>query len=407
MHIAIVTPRPLLPANTGGKIRSLRLFRELASRHQLTVLCLSNPETDSANIAAMEEALGRVIAVPWRESSRRSLRSVASFARAALASESFLIAKYRNPALQERIEDLVTHDAVDLLICDFLHPSPNVLPVSFRPRILFQHNVEAAIRERQLPHVRNPLLRLALRREWESLQRYEARACREYDHVITVSAEDARVISDAYDVNTVEPIPTAVDAAEFCPDDFPRPTDGEPYDVVFTGSMDWFANEDGINWFVSQVMPILRRRVRVTFWIVGRNPTPTLQRLGERWPDIQVTGTVDDVRPFIARAAVYVVPLRIGGGTRIKIFEAMSMEKAVVSTRLGAEGLPLVPGEHVLLADTPGEFAEAITTLLADATRREELGRASRRLVAERYSWEAAADAFDEICHRVVSSVSR
>jgi glycosyltransferase involved in cell wall biosynthesis len=161
--------------------------------------------------------------------------------------------------------------------------------------------------------------------------------------------------------------------------------------MVFTGSMDWLPNEDAMQYFVREILPIIRtEEPAVSLSIVGRAPTPAVQRLAAD-AGIIVTGRVDDVRPYVRDAAVYVVPLRIGGGTRLKIFEAMAMGKAVVSTTVGAEGLPVTSGEHVLLADEPNTFARAVIRLMRDVERRRQLETAARALVVAAYDWSAVA----------------
>jgi glycosyltransferase involved in cell wall biosynthesis len=171
---------------------------------------------------------------------------------------------------------------------------------------------------------------------------------------------------------------------------------------VFTGSMDWLPNEDAMTFFGREVLPLIRaKEPEVTLRIVGRAPTPPVVRLG-RVPGVHVTGRVDDVRPFMQDAAVYVVPLRIGGGTRLKIFEAMAMGKAVVSTRVGAEGLPVVNERHLILADDPHEFASAVVRLLRDVNARRALESAARALVVAHYDWEGVARSLDAALMRVV-----
>jgi glycosyltransferase involved in cell wall biosynthesis len=185
----------------------------------------------------------------------------------------------------------------------------------------------------------------------------------------------------------VHVIPTGVDT------DFYRPAPSPPASrgLVFTGSMDWLPNEDAMIWFCRDVLPLIRaQEPQTTLTIVGRAPTPQVVRLG-REAGITVTGTVDDIRPYVGSAAVYIVPLRIGGGTRLKIFEAMSMGKAVVSTSVGAEGLPVNDGEHLVLADEPAAFAASVVQLMRDVDRRRMLERAARKLVLDRYDWSAVA----------------
>jgi glycosyltransferase involved in cell wall biosynthesis len=182
-------------------------------------------------------------------------------------------------------------------------------------------------------------------------------------------------------------IPTGVDTAYFAPGE----RSSASRRVVFTGSMDWLPNVDGVLYFCREILPIVRQAVPdVTFSIVGRAPTQTVRKLAEE-QGVEVTGRVDDVRPYLADAAAYVVPLRIGGGTRLKIFEAMAAWRAVVSTSIGAEGLPTENGRHLLLADNPGDFAQAVATLLLDNNVRQKIEREARTLVTTHYDWRHAA----------------
>jgi glycosyltransferase involved in cell wall biosynthesis len=193
-------------------------------------------------------------------------------------------------------------------------------------------------------------------------------------------------------------VPTGVDTAYFTPNG----TAEEPARLVFTGSMDWHPNDDAMRWFIDAVLPRIRAAVPgVSLAIVGRKPGRPLIEAARR-AAVEVTGTVDDVREHVARAAVFVVPLRIGGGTRLKIFEALSMGKPVVSTTIGAEGLPLEEGVHLVRADGPAAFADAVVALLRDPARRRALGQAGRRLVEERYGWPQVARRFEAHCARVL-----
>jgi glycosyltransferase involved in cell wall biosynthesis len=195
-------------------------------------------------------------------------------------------------------------------------------------------------------------------------------------------------------------IPTGVDLEYFRPE----PGNEQPYTLVFTGAMDWLANQDAICYFVDEILPLVREQVPETdLWVVGRNPSERVRSLAEKKNGITVTGEVEDVRPYVRDAAVYIVPLRVGGGTRLKIFEAMAMGKAVVSTSIGAEGLPVRDGENILLADERQDFAQKIVNLLRDPATRNRLGQAGRRLVESEYSWRAVAGRFDSMLQRVVT----
>jgi glycosyltransferase involved in cell wall biosynthesis len=171
--------------------------------------------------------------------------------------------------------------------------------------------------------------------------------------------------------------------------------------------MDWLPNQDGIRFFTEQVMPRIKQAVPgVTLTVVGRNPHPSLIEMSKRDSRVIVTGRVEDVRPYVDRAAAYIVPLRIGGGTRLKIYEAMAMEKAIVSTTIGAEGLPVRDGFDLLLADTPEDFADAVVRVLSDKDFAASLGTQSSRLVRERFGWDKAAECFATICQQTCLSVS-
>jgi glycosyltransferase involved in cell wall biosynthesis len=194
-------------------------------------------------------------------------------------------------------------------------------------------------------------------------------------------------------------IPTGVDL------DFFRPAaeQEEPNTLVFTGSMDWMPNEDGIFYFVEEMLPRIRKQIpNTSLLVVGRRPSRRLLELARTTESVQVTGTVEDIRSYVQRGAVYIVPLRVGSGTRLKIFEAMAMGKAVVSTSIGAEGLPVRQGRDIIIVDSPDEFASAVVGLLQDRVRRGELGRAARQLVAQQHGWDSVAQHFESALERLV-----
>jgi glycosyltransferase involved in cell wall biosynthesis len=172
--------------------------------------------------------------------------------------------------------------------------------------------------------------------------------------------------------------------------------------------MDWLPNEDAMLYFCRDVLPIIdAEEPATTVTIVGRAPTPAVRKLADDHANVRVTGRVDDVRPYMHEAAVYIVPLRIGGGTRLKIFEAMAMGKAVVSTTVGAEGLPVVDGTHVAIADRPDAFAHAVVALMRDPVRRAALESAARTLVIERYDWSAVAGDLESALERFARGAIR
>ena len=254
------------------------------------------------------------------------------------------------------------------------------------------------IRLRHAAHATNPVARAYLGLEAKKLERYERRAALAFDHCIMVSEADCRTMAANYGATNTSAIPTGVDDQYF----HPEPCESPDPTMVFVGSMDWLPNQDAAQYLVGEILPLIRREVSAAqLVIVGRNPPESIRTLA-RIPGVQVTGMVEDVRPFVANAQVCVVPIRIGGGTRIKIFEALAMEKAVVSTTVGAEGLPVTHRQDILLADEAETFAAEVVRTFRDVELRRALGRAGRALVSERFSWEAAATEFSRICSDVV-----
>jgi len=211
------------------------------------------------------------------------------------------------------------------------------------------------------------------------------------DRVLTVSETDRDAFASFVEPGKLAVIPTGVDVDYF----HPTPVEETANSLVFTGSMDWLPNEDAILYFVDAVLPLIKKQCpEISLEVVGRSPSRKLQALAAREGSLRLTGWVEDIRPFVARGSVCIVPLRIGGGTRLKIFEAMAMSKAVVSTSVGAEGLPVQSGANIIVADTPGDFAQSVVSLLCDPSQRRRLGTSARALVQEKYSWPKVAESF-------------
>jgi glycosyltransferase involved in cell wall biosynthesis len=253
------------------------------------------------------------------------------------------------------------------------------------------HNAEYVLQQRAFEtDVRQPrhwIEALYSLIQWKKLSRYEATVCRLADRVVAVSEADKATLQRLVPGLDVTVVPNGVDVGYYTSADI-QPLPLPSHSLIFTGKMDFRPNVDAGLWFCQEVLPLVRRRMPdVRFYIVGQSPHRRVLRLTDD-PAVTVTGYVDDVRPYIAGACVYVIPLRIGGGTRLKVLEAMAIGKPIVSTSLGCEGFQgLVPGRELSLADTPEEFAQQVIGLLDDASRRERLGQAARRFVEEQYDW--------------------
>jgi sugar transferase (PEP-CTERM/EpsH1 system associated) len=396
----------LLPLDKGGRIRTWHLMRHLAKRHEITYLAFADRDTSAADLDAMHQVAAHVITIPRSEAPKRSLSFYAGAAAHLVNPLPYAVAKYRSRAYAQAIDAALAAKPFDLVVCDFLVPAVN-LPADLPcPAVLFTHNVESEIWRRHTETKTGAIGRLLYGTQYRRMLRFEARTLGRFDGVVAVSDADRDTFERIYAGAVRHPIyvvPTGVDTEYFAP----APSRPDSRHLVFTGSMDWLPNEDAMAFFCRDVMPLIRaQEPSVMLSIVGRAPTPAVKALAAE-AGIDVTGRVDDVRPFMADAAVYVVPLRIGGGTRLKIFEAMSMGKAVVSTTVGAEGLPVTDGEHVLLADEPVTFARAVVDLLRRPAERERLERAARSLVVERYDWSAVAGGLETALIRFANRIAQ
>jgi sugar transferase (PEP-CTERM/EpsH1 system associated) len=400
MRILWLKTELLHPVDKGGKIRTYQMLKELRRDHEITYLTLDDGSADKDARSMATEYCHELICIPHQQRKKFTPGFYAELGMNLVSNLPYAISKYESRAMRSQIEQLTSTRDYDVVVCDFLAPAVN-LPRNLRcPTILFQHNVEAMIWKRHAEVASNPLKRTYLSGQWRQMVAFESVICRRVDYVIAVSREDTETMRREYKVTAIDDVPTGVDTEFFRP----RHADKrEPYNLVFTGSMDWLPNEDAIQYFTSEIMPLIKQQVpEVTLTVVGRNPYPALVELSKRDPSIIVTGRVDDVRPYMERAAAYVVPLRIGGGTRLKIYEAMAMEKPIISTTVGAEGLPVRNESELLLADSPAEFAAAVVRALTDQEFAFHLGRRAATLVRQEFGWRRVAQRFAEICEQTL-----
>jgi sugar transferase (PEP-CTERM/EpsH1 system associated) len=377
-------------------------MRHLARRHDITYLSFAEPSQSEADRAGMREVCARLETVPRADAAKGTWRFYADAARYLVNPAPYANAKYSSDAYRARLAQLLATERFDALVCDFLPPLMNMPAQLPCPSILFTHNVEAEIWRRHAETATNPVSKLLLSQQWQRMLRFERDALARFDLVLAVSEADGRTFERLYPGALRQPVHVVQTGVET---DFftPAPETAVRTHMVFTGSMDWLPNEDGMTYFCREILPRIRQaEPDATLSIIGRAPTPAVKKLAEI-PGVEVTGRVDDVRPHIARGGVYIVPLRIGGGTRLKIFEAMSMAKAVVSTTVGAEGLPVTSGRDIDIADEPSRFAHAVVHLMRDADVRRAMENAARRLVVEKYDWSAVAIDFENALSRVTN----
>lgn len=390
---------PLHPLDTGGKIRTYNMLRELKRNNELTYLSLWPEGTPEEARRQASEYSDKQIWVPWRETRKRSPRFFFELAQNFLMTRlPYAIQKYESRLWTDAIRQADESGNYDLIVCDFLTPAVNLYRPGHKPSLpvlLFQHNVESLIWQRTAENS-GGVAKPYFHDQWQRMLRFETKACRAADQVCAVSEEDARLLRDELKLtNVCGAVPTGVDIDFFQESNETR----TPKSLVFLGSMDWMPNIDGITWFAEKIWPrVKEKHTDATLTIVGRRPVPKVKELAERDASITVTGTVPDVRPHLAAASLMIVPLRVGGGTRIKIFEGMATGIPCLSTRIGAEGLPVTDGEDHLLADEPDAFAAAIDRCFNEPQFATSLGKAGRELVASRFSWAKINEVFEGYC---------
>ena len=401
MKILLTLRQPLFPADTGGKVRSWNIFSRLAKRASIHAVSFAEPVSDAASICEMQSVFQSYTPVFWQETKKYSPRFYKELVANQFRSLPYFLAKCSLPDFRTAVEHLLANEQFDLLFCDFLHTAVPLLECTFKPKIVFEHNVEFQLRKRQWQVEKHPLRRIAFGSEWRRTRPLEARVCRLFDQVLTVSEEDRQMIHQEFRIDHVSTLPTGVDTDFF----HPSANRTRPGRLVFVGSMDWDPNEDGVVWFLENIYPLVRNAApNASFVVVGRNPSSRLQAIAAKTPSMELTGWVPDVRPYLSQAEVVVVPLRIGGGTRIKIPEAMAMAKAVVSTPIGAEGLPFQDDKQIRIARHPQDFAQTVVQLLENAPLRDAIANAARKEVAVNHSWEAVLRKVEEVLDRVVSN---
>ena len=400
MRILWLKTELLHPIDKGGKIRTFQMLKELKKNHHVTYLTLDDGSADADALEKAGEYSHETITIPHQTAAKFSAKFYLELTGNLVSKLPYALKKYVSAEMRDAIEKLVNEKNFDVVICDFLTPTVNLPQNLNAATLLFQHNVEAMIWRRHFEIAAGAPKKAFMKMQWRRMFDYEKETCRRFDWVAAVSKEDADTMRGEYGIENVADIPTGVDTEFFAPQ---SNVEKEEFNLVFTGSMDWLPNEDAILWFTEEILPLARQQIpQISLTVVGRNPFPTLVELSKKDSSIMVTGRVPDVRPFMEKASVYIVPIRIGGGTRLKIYEAMAMELPVVSTTVGAEGLPLKDGEEILLRDTPHEFAEAVVKLLNEKKSAKKIGLEAAKTVREKFGWRKVADDFAEICEQAI-----
>lgn len=387
MKILIVTTKSPYPLFEGRALRTYNLIKQAALHHEIHLLSFVQTPEDLEGIEHMR-SICKVVEYEklyFDGAKTQTLKDAICelFSRAPLP-----VVKYRTAGMRAKMRKLMQTHQYDLVHLDMLHLADYMDLCGNTPVALIEHNVEHVILDRRADNETRPLHRAYLRYQAAKLKSYEGRACQRAQHVVAVSELDAQQLRELGPGARVTSVPNGVDTEYFRTSHTPR----KPTSLVFVGGFTWFPNLDAITYFCEDILPKLLKTIGdIQLTVIGKQPdTPVAQEIAKH-PNVTLAGLVEDIRPDVDAAAAYIVPLRIGGGTRLKILDALSMSKAIISTSVGCEGLDVEDGKTIVIADTPDAFAQAIVKVLADPAWADTIGRQGRQLVESRYDWAAVA----------------
>ncbi len=312
--------------------------------------------------------------------------------------EPFSVLAHRSMSFQKRISEILSTGKIDMVHCDTIGLAQWYHNGISCPAILTHHNIESQLIHRRAQVEKNPLSKFYLNVQKKRLERYEVIQSTRFSCNIMMSELDSIALKKKAPTANTYIIPNGVDPEYY----HPRPG-FETEALIYTGSMNMYANKDAVLYFLQEIWPLLKsKKPECIFYVIGENPPKELTELSQKDSSVITTGFVEDVRPYVAKASVYIVPLRIGGGTRLKVVDAMAQGKAIVSTTIGCEGIPVNPGGDIIIADSPSLFADEVVNLLNDENRRKELGTAARNMVKVKYSWEVIGKEIEMLYEKLI-----
>ncbi|HUN22824.1 MAG TPA: glycosyltransferase [Anaerolineales bacterium] len=407
MNILFLSPAVPYPPNQGGAIRTWGLLRGLARSHRVSLMAFSQ-EVVAERAVVIEPVLQAVcervllVEMPMRIKSTR-LKDLLFSRQADLALRLY------SPKFASSLQTWLCHTLFDFVIIEGLEMAC-YLPVvrqHSQAKIVFDaFNAETLIQQRAFEtDIRQP-------KRWGAafysllqagrIQRFERAVCQQSDLVLAVSSEDQTLLAEHTPQRAVYRIPNGIRLADLAkhapPYPFSHPT------LLFTGKMDYRPNADAVEWFAHEIFPLVRAQVPdAEFWIVGKQPIASVRVLANE-PGVVVTGEVPDTHPYLAGCAVYVAPLRMGGGTRLKLIEALAQRKAIVATTIGAEGFAFQNDVELLLAEDAPDFANAVLNLLAHPPTRTRLAEAGYQRIAAEFDWEVIVPQLEQILQEMMCS---
>ena len=383
MHVLFLSTRSPYPINGGHPQRTFHLLQEAARRHYVSFVTFIQHPEEWDGLDKIKEFCQEVYAFEAPSDSSKFALGAGLVANT-ISSRPFVAQKYDTMAFRRTIRRVREDHGIDLLHLDMLPLVAYANEAPNKAKVLVHHNVEHVLLQRRADTEKGLARRFWLEQA-RRLKNYEAEAVRKVTRSIAVSDVDAEILTQLAPGCQVRTVPNGVNTEYFTPMDVPV----DPLEILYVGAMTHHPNVDAVRYFCEKSWPIIRAaKPNAKFTIVGAHPPPDLKALEERYGGVTVVGQVPDIRPYVARASVYVVPLRIGGGTRLKILDAMAMGKAVVTTSIGCEGLEVTDGRDIIIADTPELFAGWVLDVMKNPEMQQAIGVSARATVERLYTWK-------------------
>jgi glycosyltransferase involved in cell wall biosynthesis len=393
LNVVIVGSELPYPPTAGNRIRTLNLALRLGQRHRVTFLAYRNSEADEAVRFLGEHGIGTELvdrAIPQKAGAGFYLRLLANLA----SPRPYSVESHDSKELRELIRARALRGNVDLWQIESITLLSALESIAGTPKLLIAHNVESLIWRRYFEAELNPAKRWYIKQQWHKFERFERDVFSQVTRVVAVSDQDSQLIREHFGCNQVSVVDNGIDRGYY----EPVAPERDPNQILFLGSLDWRPNLDAIGLLLDQIFPAVKAaEPSARLVIVGRRPPQRLVRRVAGMDGLEIHADVPDVRPFLAQSGVMAVPLRIGGGSRLKILEALACGLPVVSTHVGAEGLELEPGQHYIAADEPETMARQLVACIRNPHPPRQMAERCRALVLDRYSWDALAYELERI----------
>lgn len=390
MNVLFLSQIVPYPPHGGVLQRGYNIVKEISKYNNVHLLAFIHPDvlsTEEQVEESKDALLKHCKSVEYFElwPKKSTLHKYLGFAFGLVYPLPFSFLAHKSAAFRKRVLEIVENNQIELIHYDTIALAQYLECVPNLPSVLTHHNIESELMKRRAEVETNIIAKFYLKKEVIKLLKSEAKFSPMFDLNVTMSGIDAQKLKSIAGEIKIEIVPNGTDLGYF------KPVKGkESKAVIYTGGMNMYANMDAVLFFIEKIWPSIKNRIpEIVFYVIGQDPPAELNRLAEREAGIKVMGYVDDVRPYVARAGVYVVPLRVGGGTRLKVVDALSQGKAIVSTSVGCEGIDVTSGLNIVIADEPDEFADQVVAILNDNERRDALSKAARELAEDKYSWES------------------